>query len=131
MKDERRDSVEERRKKDRRGHAAADRRRGKVPVMSDRRTRFSIFYFLAVIAFVIGLNQVIQRGRTKQIAYSELKSRIAAGSVSHVVLGPEVIRATVRDSVQKTAGTAVWTSVRVQDDATLIPLLESRKVTYE
>ena len=128
---ERRETGEERRKRDRRANAAADRRRGKLPVMNDRRTRFSVIYFIAVIAFIFALNHVISQGRTKQIPYSELKSRIAAGNISRVVLGSESIRATVRDSAQKKGAPSVFTAVRVQDDPTLIPLLEKQHVAYE
>jgi cell division protease FtsH len=131
MKEERRAAGEERRKKDRRSKAAADRRRGKMPVMNDRRTRFSVIYFLAVIAFLFAMNYVISQGRTREIAYSEMKARIATGTISRVTLGPEVMRATVRDSAKKKGAPAVLTAVRVPDDPTLIPLLEQHKVAYE
>jgi cell division protease FtsH len=131
MSEERRESGEERRKRDRRAHAAADRRRGKMPVINDRRTRFSVVYFLAVIAFLFAMNYVISQSRTREITYSELKTRIAGGSIKSVTLGAEAIRAEVRDSLQKKGTPSMLTAVRVPDDPTLIPLLEKNHVAYE
>ncbi|MGH7552764.1 MAG: ATP-dependent zinc metalloprotease FtsH, partial [Longimicrobiales bacterium] len=65
--------------------------------------------------------------------YSDLKNRIAAGQVTHVTIGGEIIRAAVKkDSLRKATNTPdVWTAVRVTDDPELIPLLEAKGVTYE
>jgi cell division protease FtsH len=119
------------RRKDKDRRAARDRRKVPPPVLNDRRTRFSVLYFVIAFVVLIALNYVLGRANTKQIAYSEMKQRIAAGQVSHVVLSPNAIRAAVRDSLKADAGAEVLTSVRVPDDESLVPLLESKRVTYE
>src|SRR5262245_48581484 len=130
MEQERKDTPPERRKLMERRIAGADRRRPTPPVMGDRRTRFSVLYFIIAFVLLIGLNTLLSRGNTRQIPYSELKSRIQAGQIKHVVLGPSVIRATVVDSQQRRLGAAQLTSVRVPDDDKLIPLLDAKAVTY-
>lgn len=100
--------------------------------MNDRRTRFSIVYFLVVLAVLFGLNYVLARRDTRQISYSELKRRIEAGQVEHVMIGQEQIRAVVTDSAREAgARPEIWTAIRVDTDESLVPLLESRGVTYE
>jgi hypothetical protein len=54
MPDERRRAAEERWSADRRGNGE-DRRLGGGAMMSDRRTRFSIVYFLAVLGLLLAL----------------------------------------------------------------------------
>ena len=99
-------------------------------MVGDRRTRFSVVYFLIAFVVLIALNYMLTRANTEQIPYSELKRRIDAGQVSQVVIGNEVIRALLVDSVAK-SNAKILTSIRVQDDETLIPLLERKRVRYE
>jgi cell division protease FtsH len=129
MTQDRRKAVGERRLKDRRG--APDRRRGAPPMMQDRRTRFSLLYFFAVLAFLVGVNVLLGQAESRRIPYSELKRRIEAGQVSHVVIGPEIVRATVRDSLRARSEAEVWTAHAVPSDETLVPLLERSGVEYE
>src|SRR5207253_7750922 len=88
MADERRKGGPERRKGDRR--RSLERRRVALggPIMGDRRTRFSLVYFLVAFLVLIGLNYMLSRQNTRQVAYSELKQRVAAGQIKEVVLGP-------------------------------------------
>lgn len=99
--------------------------------MGDRRTRFTIFYFILAFLLLIGLNYLLGQQETTSIPYSELKARVAAGQIQEVAVGEETIRAVVADSLS--AGTApdVLTAVRVQNDEELIPLLEAHGVEYE
>ncbi len=99
--------------------------------MRNRRTRFSILYFLLALVLLLGLNLLLSGKESAQIPYSELKARIAAGQVSQVHFQGETIRA-LPDSALVARGRApeVWTSVRVQGDDELIPLLESHDVEY-
>ncbi len=132
MSKERRTSDPDRRTLSERRRKVRDRRKGAPPVMSDRRTHFSILYFVLVLALLIGINYVLSRRQTHQLSYSELKNRIAAGQVSHVVISSDMIRAAVVDSLRKAkGGPDMWTAVRVDNDPQLIPLLESKGVTYE
>src|SRR5687768_11079467 len=114
----------ERRKKD-------ERRRGMPPVLGDRRTRFSAVYFVVAFVVLIALNYMLSRANTEQISYSEFKNQVAAGKISEVVLGPEIIRAAVVDSLVRKGSPEVVTSIRVPDDETLIPLLDRKNVKYE
>ena len=119
----------ERRRGDRRKQPA-DRRLGVRGPINDRRTRFSILYFLIVLLLLIGLNYILSQQNSKELAYSDLKTRIAAAQVKEVVLSDNSMRAVPTDSMQHAGAPAVWTSVRVPGDPTLIPLLESRHVKY-
>lgn len=132
MREDRRTGATDRRKDKGRGRDGRDRFDGLPPVMGDRRARFSIVYFLIVLALLIGLNYLLGRRDTRQIPYSELKQRIEAGQVSRVAVGRDVIRAFISDSLRE-AGMRpeVWTAVRVETDDSLVPLLESRGVAYE
>ena len=60
-----------------------------------------------------------------------MKARIEAGHVTRVVVGPQIIRAEVSDSVQQEGAAEVWTAKRVPEDETLVPLLEAAGVEYE
>jgi cell division protease FtsH len=122
--------VERRTRADRRD-ASRDRRRIIRPGMDHRRTRFSVLYFVIAFVILIGLNTLLSRGSTRQVPYSELKARIAAGAIQHVVLSPDRIRAEVKDSLQAGLGTPALTAIRPPDDESLIPLLDARGVTYE
>ncbi len=99
--------------------------------MRNRRTRFSMLYFLLALALLLGLNVLLSGKDTSKIAYSDLKARIAKGQVHEVHFQGATIRA-IPDSSLIAQGRApeVWTSVRVQGDDELIPLLESHDVEY-
>lgn len=99
--------------------------------VGDRRARFSILYFILALLLLLGINFLLGQQSSTRIPYSELKSRIAAGQVKEVTIGGEVIRATIADSLRRPGRPEVWTAVRVQDDPSLIPLLESRGIAYE
>jgi cell division protease FtsH len=101
------------------------------PVMDDRRTRFSIAYFFIAFVVLIALNYMLSRANTQQVPYSEFKARVASGQISHVVLGPEVVRASVVDSLVRRGSPEILTTVRVADDKSLVPLLEAKHIRYE
>ena len=131
MEQDRRGTGAERRKNNDRRNDGRDRRRMPPQVMGDRRTRFSVLYFVIAFVILIGLNTLLGRASTKQIPYSEMKARIQAGQVKHAVLSADMIRASVQDSVRAKVGAEMLTSVRLPDDETLIPLLDAKRVTYE
>src|SRR5688572_19504645 len=133
MEPERRGAAPDRRKPTDRRARPRDRRRGSPPVLADRRTRFSVVYFVIAFLILIVLNSVLGRANTRQVPYSELKQRIQAGELKHVVLAPNTIRGVVRDSLQAKVGAEILTAVRVPEDEALIPLLDSKRVgtTYE
>jgi cell division protease FtsH len=128
MKKEQRDPAAERRSKERRQR---DRRNGGPSYMGGPRARFSLLYFVVILAFVIGLNYMLGQSTQTSIPYSELKQRIAAGQITHVVVGPEIIRAMPTDSARAAGAPEAWTSTRVPDDEQFVPLLEEAGVRYE
>jgi cell division protease FtsH len=99
-------------------------------MMNDRRTRFSLLYFLVILAGILALNYFIARQETRRLPYSELKERIAAGQVSEVGIGPQSIRATVIDSLVEAGNPDVWTATRVTPDESLVPLLDAEDIPY-
>ncbi|MGK7311808.1 MAG: ATP-dependent zinc metalloprotease FtsH [Candidatus Longimicrobiales bacterium M2_2A_002] len=105
----------------------------KQPGMGNRKTRFSIFYFLVAFLILLGLNMFLGQRNQEQIPYSELKQKVEAGQVERVrIQGPKI--QAVPDSVWA-AGRAnvpdVWTTVRVDGDEAFVPLLEENDVVIE
>ncbi len=125
MKIDRRNASPERRRTDRRG--SNDRRDGP---MGDKRMRFSIVYFVLVLALLFGLNYILGQQHTKELPYSQLKAKLAAGQVKSVVLGQTSVKAVPVDSLKKAGAPDAWTAVRVQGDDRLVPLLDSMDVSY-
>jgi cell division protease FtsH len=129
MKEELPKAAEERRRIDRRQR---DRRRGGTPMMGDRRTRFSLIYFLIVIAFVIGINYMLGQATSERIPYSEFKQRVQGGQVAHVVVSPDQIRAEPTDSLRAAGAPGLWTTTMpAHGDDDLIPLLDAHVAEYE
>jgi cell division protease FtsH len=129
MKEERRHAADERRRRDRRKN---DRRRGAPPVMQDRRTRFSMMYFVLVLAVVLGLNYVMGQGTSERVPYSVLKQRIAAGQIDRVVIGPQQMRAEPNDSLGAAGAPDVWTAAMPpHGDDELIPLMQAAGTEHE
>ena len=89
-------------------------------------------YFLIAFLMLIGLNVLLSQQDTEQIPYSELKQRIAADQVDRVRFQGNRITA-IPDSALAAGDEApdVWTSVRVEGDEELIPLLEAHVEDYE
>ena len=103
-----------------------------TPVMGDRRTRFSVVYFVIAFLLLIALNMMLGRTNTKSVAYSELKARVAAGDVKSVLLGEQVVRAQLQDSLVRRGQPEVITArPPAKGDDSLVPLLDSRKVKYD
>ena len=98
--------------------------------MDDRRTRFSLWYFVVAFVALIGIQYFIGRQGSEQIPYSEIKNRIAAGQVKHVRVSAQSVAAVPVDSLAERTGVRLWTSVRVEDDE-LVPLLERQNIPYE
>jgi cell division protease FtsH len=93
----------------------------------DRRRRFSVGYFAVALLALLAVQYLIGQRGTEQIAYSELKQRVAAGQVTEARIGTQVVEAVPTDSIREATGVERWTAVRVEDE-TLLPLLEERGV---
>ncbi len=113
--------------KDRRG-GRPDRRTGRpTEAPGDSRRRFSVGYFAVALLALLAVQYFVGRQGTEQIAYSEMKQRIAAGQVAEARLSPQMVEAVPTDSIREASGVERWTAVRVEDE-TLLPLLEERGV---
>ncbi|MGH7475144.1 MAG: ATP-dependent zinc metalloprotease FtsH [Longimicrobiales bacterium] len=132
MDAERREGKQDRRSGDRRSgdRRAGGRDRRKGP-LDDRRTRFTIIYFLAAFLMLLVLNHMVTGQRTREIPYSELKARIEAGQISRVLVGEDAIRAQVVDSLARGGAPEVLTATPISEDPELIPLLDRAGVVYE
>jgi cell division protease FtsH len=131
MSEDRRTRPQDRRKKnDRRGHL--ERRRGMAPVMGDRRTRFSVAYFVVAFMLLIALNFMLSRANTQSVPYSELKSRIERGDIKFVLLGEQQIRGEVQDSLVRRGAPEVFTArPPSQGDESLVKLLDAKGIKYD
>ena len=109
-----------------------DRRENRGPSgpIDDRRTRFSLGYFVVVFLLILGIQFLFGRQGAEPLQYSEIKDRIAAGEVQAVRLGVETIEAVPIDSIQEADGARTWTATRVVPDEGLVPLLEEQRVEY-
>jgi cell division protease FtsH len=76
------------------------------------------------------LNYTLSKQNTKQLAYSEMKQRIAANQIRDVVLSQDMIRGQPADSLRARGAPDAYTAVRVPDDNELIPLLDAHHVNY-
>ena len=131
MNKDRRTKPEDRRKKNDR-RAQPERRRGVMPGGDGRRARFSVMYFVIAFLLLIGLNIMLSRSNTQTLPYSDLKARIERGEVKFVLLGEQMIRAQVQDSLVRRGQPEVLTArPPAGGDESLVPMLDARKVKYD
>jgi cell division protease FtsH len=97
--------------------------------MGGPRARFSLGYFLFFFLLIIALQYFLGQRGTRQIDYSELRQRIAAGEVESVQVGPQSLNAV---PIAPLRGDTLdrWSATRVPDDDTLIPLLEQARAEH-
>ncbi len=69
--------------------------------------------------------------KSESIAYSELKQRIAAGEVAKVRVSSDAIDAEPTAAARKAGAPELWTAVPVQDDASLVGLMDAKHVEYD
>jgi cell division protease FtsH len=131
LKGNRRDGPDDRRKRDV-GPEGEERRTGneRRRRTNAQRARFTLFYFLVAFLLLISLNLLMGDDDTSHISYSELKQRVAAGQVDEVRFRGQRITA-IPDTAAVANAPGAWTSVRVEGDEALIPLLEEQGVEYD
>ncbi len=98
--------------------------------MGDRKTRFSLGYFVLAFLVLIGVQYFLGNRTTEELAYSELKARVSSGQVERVRLSESIVEAVPVDSIQQATEITSWTAIRVEDD-TLVPLLEENGIPFE
>jgi cell division protease FtsH len=88
------------------------------------KTRFSIWYALAVILLFAYLQQYFFSAKVETIPYSQFKQYITEGKVVKLTIGPERINGTLKGNPEQG-----FTTVRVNDPG-LVKELDERKVSY-
>jgi cell division protease FtsH len=79
-----------------------------------------------VLAFVAACSTT----ETLEIPYSTLKQHIAKGDVREVQMSPAEVRAIPTESARKAGAPQMWVATPIPNDA-IVPLLESRNITYQ
>ena len=86
-----------------------------------------LFFLLVLVA----LSAAACRGaETLEIPYSTLKGHIAKGDVAEVRMSPTEIQATPTDGARQAGAPTLWIATPIPDD-TIVPLLESKNITYQ
>ena len=88
------------------------------------KTRFSIWYALAVILLFAYLQQYFFSAKVETIPYSQFKQYITEGKVVKLTIGPERINGTLKGNPEQG-----FTAVRVNDPG-LVKELDELKVSY-
>ena len=71
------------------------------------------------------------RERKEEIAYSELKQRIAAGEVARVRVAPHTVEAVPTEGARRLGAPDLWVAVPIPNDDQLALLLDRHGVAYE
>jgi cell division protease FtsH len=114
---------------DREGRPAGPRRPGpEGPV--GRHARLTPLYVIAAILLLIGLNYLMSSRPGKEISYSTLKEKIAAGEVGKLTIGDTKVVAEPTESAKAAGAPEAWVAVKV-DDPSLIEVAEENGVEYK
>jgi cell division protease FtsH len=120
---------------------------GRVPFRGGK-FRFSMWYLLLAVLLISLLNMVMFRGKDVSIPYSEFKGLVSEGSIKEVhysgtslvgysmVLDGPAVGGTAPGYFQsmlgaQNTGLISWTTERIADDTTLLPLLDEKGVRYK
>jgi cell division protease FtsH len=86
---------------------------------------------LASLSLVVALGAVSCRSSdTVDIPYSTLKQHITKGDVREVQMSATEVRAVPTDRAREAGAPGMWVATPVPND-TIVPLLESRNITYQ
>jgi len=91
----------------------------------EKRTKFSIFYYIFVVFFLFILQIYFLGEHRKEIAYSEFKQLVEQGKIKEVQISDEKILGVFADTKKP------FKVVRVKGDEQLVPFLEQHQVTYK
>ncbi|MGM0533332.1 MAG: ATP-dependent zinc metalloprotease FtsH [Campylobacterota bacterium] len=94
---------------------------------------FAIFSIVVIVLFktIVGDGSALNSGSnkpttTKDVSYSEIKNMIENEQVDHVAVGEQSIKAVSEQNGQRT----LYMAKSVQNDDTLVPLLEQKNISY-
>ncbi len=88
------------------------------------KARFSIWYFLITMFFIIYMQQYLFSGKVETIPYSQFKQYLDEGTVDNVTIGPDNIRGTLKGTPARE-----FTTVRV-NEPDLVKVLDDSKASY-
>ncbi len=90
-------------------------------------TRLSFLVLAALLAVSAG---ACRSKETAEIPYSTLKQHITKGDVREIQMSATEVQATPTDAARRAGAPELWLSTPVPNDD-LVPLLESRHITYQ
>jgi len=90
-------------------------------------TRLALFVLTAMCAVSAG---ACRGPETADIPYSTLKQHIAKGDVREIRMSATQVQATPTDAARQAGAPEMWLSTPVPNDD-LVPLLESKQITYQ
>lgn len=93
-----------------------------------RKVHFSIWYFILAILVIFWFQSILSEQQTNRISYSQFKELIKSGKVASVVVSPDLVTATLKDSDNKQPDKIV-SAVRVEDPG-LVNELEAHGIRY-
>jgi len=109
----------------------------------EKRLRFSIWYFLAAFALVIGLHGYLVQEQSGEITYAQLKQLIDAGKVTDVVIGPDdvsgrltgldvvgILSAEQIQHLKEWGGSSLHVRAVKVEDPKLVEVLEAHKIPF-
>ncbi|MFH0809309.1 MAG: ATP-dependent zinc metalloprotease FtsH [Pseudomonadota bacterium] len=64
----------------------------------EKRLHFSIWYFVLAVLLILIFQQLFAAQDVQQITYNQFKNLVRAGKIGEVVISPEIISGTVRDT---------------------------------
>ncbi|MGC8490909.1 MAG: ATP-dependent zinc metalloprotease FtsH [Syntrophobacteraceae bacterium] len=94
-----------------------------------RKVHFSIWYFILAVLVIFWFQSVLSEQQTNRVPYSQFKELIKSGKVASVVVGPDLVTATLKNSDNKQPDKIV-SAVRVEDPG-LVNELEAHGIKYK
>jgi len=91
------------------------------------KAHFSLWFFLFTFLFIIYLQQYLFSSKVETIPYSQFKQNLTAGNVSKLIVSPENITGTIKETGKNTG--QAFITLRV-DDPNLVKELDEHKIEY-
>ncbi|MDR3554461.1 MAG: ATP-dependent zinc metalloprotease FtsH [Syntrophobacteraceae bacterium] len=93
-----------------------------------RKVHFSIWYFILAVLVIFWFQSILSQQQTDRVTYSQFKQLLKSGKVGSVVIGPDLVTATLKEADDKQPAKAV-SAIRVEDPD-LVRDLEGQKIKF-
>ncbi len=93
-----------------------------------RKMHFSIWYFLLAVLVIFWFHSIVTEQETNRVTYSQFKQLIKSGKVASVVIGPDMVTATLKKTDDKQPAKTV-SAIRVEDPG-LVRDLEAQGIKF-